>query len=67
MGLGISTVIVTAAGTTTNQLVDGIGHAFLLDGILALLATIVAVVFVGGALSPDPLHLHRRHLHRAHP
>jgi MFS family permease len=67
VGLGISTVIVTSAGTTTNQLVDGIGHAFLLDAVLALLATVVAVVFVGGALPPHPVHLHRRHLHRAHP
>ena len=67
VGLGIGTVVVTAAGTTTNQLVDGIGHAFLLDGVLAFLGTVVAVVFVGGSISPHPLHLHRRHLHRAHP
>jgi EmrB/QacA subfamily drug resistance transporter len=67
IGLGISTVVVTAAGSTTNQLVDGIGHAFLLDGVLALLATVVAVLFVGGAVSPHPLHVYRRHLHRAHP
>jgi MFS family permease len=67
IGLGISTVVVTAAGSTTNQLVDGISHAFLLDGVLALLATVVAVLFVGGAVSPHPLHVYRRHLHRAHP
>jgi EmrB/QacA subfamily drug resistance transporter len=67
VGLGISTVVVTAAGTTTNQFVAGISHAFLLDGVLALLATVVAIVFVGGAMSPHPMHLHRRHLHRAHP
>jgi MFS family permease len=66
VGLGISTAVVTAAGSTTSEFVGGISHAFLLDGVLAFLATVVAVLFVGGALSPHPLHFHRRHLDRGH-
>jgi EmrB/QacA subfamily drug resistance transporter len=67
VGLGISTAVVTAAGSTTNQFVGGISHAFLLDGVLAFLATVVAALFVGGALFPHPLRFHRRHLDGAHP
>jgi Na+/melibiose symporter-like transporter len=67
VGLGISTVVVTAAGSTTNQFVGGISHAFLLDGVLAFLATVVAALFVGGALFPHPLQFQRRHLDRGHP
>jgi EmrB/QacA subfamily drug resistance transporter len=66
VGLGISTVVVTAAGSATNQFVSGISQAFLLDGVLAFLATVVAALFVGGAMFPQPLRFHRRHLDRGH-
>ncbi len=67
-GLGINTAIVTAGGVSSDQdLVDGISTAFRLDAPLAFAAFVIAVLFIGGRLSADQLHIHRRHLHRAHP
>jgi MFS family permease len=67
IGLGINTAIVAAAGGSVAQFTGGIGDAFLLDAILAAIATLVAIVFVGGRLHPNAIHLHRRHAARAHP
>lgn len=67
IGLGINTAIVAAAGGSVAQFTAGIGDAFLLDAALAAIATLVAIVFVGGRLHPNAIHLHRRHAARAHP
>ncbi len=47
VGLGINTAIVSAAPTSVNDFIGGIGDAFTLDAVLAFLATVVAFAFVG--------------------
>jgi EmrB/QacA subfamily drug resistance transporter len=67
IGLGINTAIVASAGASLVLFTDGISDAFLLDAVLAVLGLAVAVVFVGGRVHPNAIHLHRRHAARAHP
>ncbi len=66
VGLAVNTAIVTGAAGGLDSFVNGISDAFLLDSILALGGLIVAVVFVGGKVSPEAIRAHRPHLHRAH-
>jgi hypothetical protein len=47
VGLGVNTAIVSAAPTSPTDFVGGIGDAFTLDAILAFLAALVAVSFIG--------------------
>lgn len=49
VGLGVNTAIVSAAPSSVSDFVGGIGNAFTLDAVLAFLATVVAVLFVGHA------------------
>lgn len=67
IGLGINTAIVASAGASLGLFTDGISDAFLLDAVLALLGLLVAVMFVGGRMHANAIHLHRRHAARAHP
>jgi EmrB/QacA subfamily drug resistance transporter len=66
VGLAVNTAIVTSDNATIAEFVDGISNAFTIDAILALLAFLVAIVFVGGRMSVEELQAHRPHLHRAH-
>lgn len=61
MGLGFNTAIVVAGATLTA----GVTTAFLVDAILAFVATVIALVLIG---STGPVHhrFHLRHRHRAH-
>jgi len=61
IGLGLNTAIVGAS----PNLAAGIGHAFRVDAILAVLGLAVAVLFIGGSVDPERLR-DRRHHHRAH-
>ena len=67
VGLAVNTAIVTAdSAGGLDKFVNGISDAFLLDAVLALGGLIVAVLFVGGKVSPEAIRAHRPHLHRAH-
>lgn len=66
VGLGLNTAIVAGAGASLAHFADGIGSAFLLDAVLSLVGTVVAVTFVGGRLHAQHHATRHPHLHRAH-
>ena len=61
IGLGVNTAIVVSA----TVFADGIGTAFLVDSALAVCASAVSLLFIGGRIDRATLHslVHR---HRAH-
>jgi EmrB/QacA subfamily drug resistance transporter len=61
IGLGLNTAIVTSS----SSLAEGIGNAFLVDAILAVVGLAVAVIFIGGPVHLDRIQAMRTH-HRAH-
>ena len=61
IGLGLNTAIVATAPTLT----EGIRSAFIVNGSLAILGLLIAVLFIGGRIDPGRLR-DLRHRHRAH-
>jgi EmrB/QacA subfamily drug resistance transporter len=61
VGLGFNTAIVVSA----SNLADGIGTAFLVDAILALVGLAIAVLFIGGRIGKHEFNA-LMHRHRAH-
>jgi MFS family permease len=68
IGLGLNTAIVTSAPSGLIGFVDGITDAFVVDGALAVVGLVIAVLFIGGKVDLQRLRHYRPHLHRApHP
>ena len=61
VGLGLNTAIVVSA----SNLADGIGIAFFVDAILALVGLAIAVLFIGGRIGRHEFNA-LMHRHRAH-
>ncbi|MCG8547172.1 MAG: MFS transporter, partial [Alphaproteobacteria bacterium] len=61
IGLGLNTAIVVSADTLT----DGIATAFMVNGSLALIGVLIAVLFISGPIDKERLRALRHH-HRAH-
>jgi fucose permease len=61
IGLGLNTAIVASA----DSLSEGIGTAFKVDAVLAVIGLVVSVLFVGGTVDRERLRTLRGH-HRAH-
>jgi len=61
VGLGFNTAIVVSA----SKLADGIGIAFFVDAILALVGLAIAVLFIGGRIGKQEFNA-LMHRHRAH-
>ena len=61
IGLGLNTAIVASAETLT----DGISTAFVVNGSLALIGVLIAVLFIHGPVDKERLRA-LRHIHRAH-
>ena len=61
VGLGFNTAIVVSA----SKLANGIGTAFLVDAILALVGLAIAVFFIGGRIGRNEFNA-LMHRHRAH-
>jgi len=61
VGLGFNTAIVVSA----SKLADGIGTAFFVDAVLALVGLAIAVLFIGGRIGRHEFNA-LMHRHRAH-
>ena len=61
IGLGLNTAIVA----TSSSLIDGISNAFVVDGSLAVIGVVIAIVFIGGPIDKKRIRALRHH-HRAH-
>jgi MFS family permease len=61
VGLGFNTAIVVS----DSQLADGIGTAFFVDAILALVGLAIAILFIGGRLGRNEFNA-LMHRHKAH-
>ena len=61
IGLGMNTAIVVSA----DSLSEGIGNAFVVNGSLAVVGVLIAVMFIGGPIDKKRLRALRHH-HRAH-
>jgi hypothetical protein len=61
VGIGLNTAIVVSA----PNLADGIGNAFVVNGLLACAGIVVAVLFIGGKIDRERLKTLWHH-HRAH-
>lgn len=61
IGLGMNTAIVVSS----DSLSEGIGNAFVVNGSLAVVGVLIAVLFIGGPIDKKRLRALRHH-HRAH-
>ena len=61
IGLGFNTAIVA----TASSLTEGIRTAFLVNGSLAVIGVVIALIFIGGPIDKQRLR-NLRHHHRAH-
>ena len=61
VGLGFNTAIVVS----DSQLADGIGTAFFIDAILAIVGLAIAILFIGGRLGRNEFNA-LMHRHKAH-
>ncbi len=61
IGLGLNTAIVA----TSASLIGGISNAFIVNGCLAVVGVVIAIVFIGGPIDKARIRALRHH-HRAH-